>query len=65
MGHDVLHTKTMTLKHTKIGVNLPTLLRDGVNEVCDRRGIPDRAEYIRSLIREDLEREGIIKRGEA
>lgn len=55
----------MTDKQTKIGVNLPTLLRDGMNEVCIKRGIPDRAEYIRCLIREDLEREGIIKRGNA
>lgn len=55
----------MTIKHTKIGVNLPTLLRDGMNEVCKRRGIPDRGEYIRYLIREDLEREGIIQRGGA
>lgn len=55
----------MTKEQIKIGINLPALLRDGINEVCSKRGISDRAEYIRGLIREDLEREGIIKRGEA
>ncbi len=47
----------------KIGVYIPLMFRDGINDVCNRRGIPDRAEYIRGLIRKDLENEGIIKRG--
>ena len=54
----------MTKDLTKIGIYIPQVLREGMNEVCAKRGIPDRAEYIRSLIREDLEREGVIKRGE-
>lgn len=59
------HHATMSGDQIKIGVHLPIVLRDGMNQVCNKRGIPDRAEYIRGLIREDLEREGIIKRGEA
>lgn len=55
----------MTSKYTKIGINIPFLLREGMNEACTRRGILVYSEYIRSLIRADLEREGIIKRGGA
>ena len=63
MNHYGSH-ETMTKDLTKIGIYIPQVLREGMNEVCAKRGIPDRAEYIRSLIREDLEREGVIKRGE-